>query len=249
MSTDTRSSQAQYVSRTALDTGREGRLLRPIRAPPSPSHAAQQGQPKRRSHTYQPRASQPEMRPRRERGQLDVAASPGNQGHLLSRRLARHISRHMGESVARPRSLGLAAAAHPQLPGHLARSDSLVAQRGDPTAAAVRASSGAARGVCCLSSGTPKSRASRAVLPFPCTAAHAHQRGSRIRALLAPTAARRHSSGRQPMHLAGGRVQEQRSKHSMDLIAVQAPLPPSEDALLRDCSVTVIVAGAGLSVL
>ena len=116
MSTDTRSSQAQYVSRTALDTGREGRLLRPIRAPPSLGHAVQQGQPKRRSHTYQPRASQPEMRPRRERGQLDVAASPGNQGHLLSRRLARHISRHMGESVARPRSLGLAAGAQPRLP-------------------------------------------------------------------------------------------------------------------------------------
>ena len=116
VSTDTRSSQAQYVSRTALDTGREGRLLRPIRAPPSPGHAVQQGQPKRRSHTFQPRASQPEMRPRRERGQLDVAASPGNQGHLLSRRLARHISRHMGESVARPRSLGLAAGAQPRLP-------------------------------------------------------------------------------------------------------------------------------------
>ena len=35
----------------------------------------------------------------------------------------------------------------------------------------------------------------------------------------------------------------------MDLIAVQAPLPPLEDALHRGCSVTVIVAGAGLSVL
>eukprot|EP01045_Picozoa_sp_COSAG04_P050026 COSAG04_NODE_20043_length_402_cov_0.686469_1_plen_39_part_10 len=32
----------------------------------------------------------------------------------------------------------------------------------------------------------------------------------------------------------------------MALVAVQAPLPPSEDALLRGCSVTVIVAGVGL---
>ena len=32
----------------------------------------------------------------------------------------------------------------------------------------------------------------------------------------------------------------------MDLIAVQAPLLPRKDALLRGCSVTVIVAGAGL---
>ena len=54
------------------------------------------------------------------------------------------------------------------------------------------------------------------------------------------------SSGRQPMHLIDEHPPEPRSKHGMDLIAVQAPLPPSEDALLRDCSVTVIVAGAGL---
>ena len=48
------------------------------------------------------------------------------------------------------------------------------------------------------------------------------------------------------MHLIDEHPPEPRSKHGMDLIAVQAPLPPSEDALLRDCSVTVIVAGAGL---
>ena len=45
-------------------------------------------------------------------------------------------------------------------------------------------------------------------------------------AQLAPTAARRHSSSRQPMHLAGGRAQEPRSKHGMALVAVQAPLLP-----------------------
>ena len=32
----------------------------------------------------------------------------------------------------------------------------------------------------------------------------------------------------------------------MALVAVQAPLLPPKDALLRGCSVTVIVAGAGL---
>ena len=40
-----------------------------------------------------------EMRPRRECGQLDVAASPGYQGHRLGRRPERHISRHMGEAL------------------------------------------------------------------------------------------------------------------------------------------------------
>ena len=35
----------------------------------------------------------------------------------------------------------------------------------------------------------------------------------------------------------------------MALVAVQAPLPPPEAALLRGCAVTVIVAGAGLSLL
>ena len=35
----------------------------------------------------------------------------------------------------------------------------------------------------------------------------------------------------------------------MALVAVQAPLLPLKDALLRGCSVTVIVAGAGLSLL
>ena len=51
------------------------------------------------------------------------------------------------------------------------------------------------------------------------------------------------------MHLVDKRPPEQRSKRGMALVAVQAPLPPSEDALLRGCSVTVIVAGARLSLL
>ena len=84
-----------------------------LRAPVMPSSTASQSAAA--AHTRPEHLSQ-EMRPRRERGQLDVAASPGNQGHLLSRRLAWHISRHMGESVARPRSLGLAAGAQPRLP-------------------------------------------------------------------------------------------------------------------------------------
>ena len=49
----------------------------------------------------------------------------------------------------------------------------LAAQRGEPAAPAVLASSGAAWGVCCLPSGPPKSRASRSVPTFPC-AAHTH---------------------------------------------------------------------------
>ena len=172
VSTDTRSSQAQYVSRTALDTGREGRLLRPIRAPPSPGHAVQQGQPKRRSHAYQPGASQKEMRPRRECGQLDVAASPGNQGHRLDRRLERHISRHVGEALPALGRLDLPPR-HIRSSRPLARSASLAAQRGEPAAPAVLASSGAARGVCCLPSSTPNPRASRSVPTSPCTA-HTH---------------------------------------------------------------------------
>jgi len=84
---------------------------------------------------------------------------------------------------------------------------------------------------------------------LPLHGPHAHQRGARIHAQHAPTAARRHSSGRQPMHLIDERPPEPRSKHGMALVAVQAPLLPPKDALLRGCSVTVIVAGAELSVL
>ena len=51
------------------------------------------------------------------------------------------------------------------------------------------------------------------------------------------------------MHLIDERPPEPRSNRGMALIAVQAPLLPPKDALLRGCSVTVIVAGAGLSVL
>ena len=55
-------------------------------------------------------------------------------------------------------------------PNHPARSASLAAQRGEPAAPAVLASSGAAWGVCCLPSGPPKSRPSRSVPTFPCAA-------------------------------------------------------------------------------
>ena len=61
----------------------------------------------------------------------------------------------------------------PAAPNRPARSASLVAQRGPPAALAARASSGAARGVCCLPSGTPNPRASRSVPTFPYTA-HTH---------------------------------------------------------------------------
>ena len=64
----------------------------------------------------------------------------------------------------------------------------------------------------------------RATLPL--YGPHAHQRGARIRAQLAPTAARRHSSGRQPMYLMDERPPEPRSNRGMDLIAVQASLHP-----------------------
>ena len=55
-------------------------------------------------------------------------------------------------------------------PNRPARSASLAAQRGEPAAPAVLASSGAAWGVCCLPPGPPKSRASRSVPTFPCAA-------------------------------------------------------------------------------
>ena len=81
---------------------------------------------------------------------------------------------------------------------------------------------------------------------LPLRGPQAHQRGARIRPPLAPTAARRYSSGRQPMHLIYERAQEPRNNRGMALIAVQAPLLPPKDALLGGCSVTAIVAGAGL---
>ena len=61
---------------------------------------------------------------------------------------------------------------------------------------------------------------------LPLRGPHAHQRGAQIHPPLAPTAARRYSSGRQPMHLIDERPPEPRSNRGMDLIAVQAPLHP-----------------------
>ena len=225
VSTDTRSSQAQYVSRTALDTGREGRLLRPIRAPPSPNHAVQHGQPKRRSRAYQPRASQPEIRPRRECGQLDVAASPGYQGHRLGRRLERHISRHMGEALPALGRLDLPPARNrgSQPPGS-------ISQPRRPARRAGRAGRPRLFGGCLgrLLLAVRHSKVPRVPLraDLPLRGPHAHQRGAQIHPPLAPTAARRHSSGRQPMHLIDERPPEPRSNRGMDLIAVQASLHP-----------------------
>ena len=61
---------------------------------------------------------------------------------------------------------------------------------------------------------------------LPLCGPHAHQRGAQIHPLLAPTAARRYSSGRQPMHLIDERFPEPRSNRGMALIAVQASLHP-----------------------
>ena len=173
VSTDTRSSQAQYVSRTALDTGREGRLLRPIRAPPSPGHAAQpasQGATAAQLSSCSISAGNEVQARVRPAGRGGIPRQPSSPGKPPPR--AAYFGAH-GRSVARPRSLGLAAGAHPRLLHRPARSASLIAQRGEPAAPAVLASSGAAWGVCCLPSGTPKSRAPRSVPPFPCTA-HTH---------------------------------------------------------------------------
>jgi len=61
---------------------------------------------------------------------------------------------------------------------------------------------------------------------LPLRGPHAHQRGARIHPPLAPTAARRLNSGRQPMHLIDERPPEPRSSRGMALVAVQASLHP-----------------------
>ena len=61
---------------------------------------------------------------------------------------------------------------------------------------------------------------------LPLRGPHAHQRGAQIHPPLAPTAARRYSSGRQPMHLIDERPPEPRSNHGTALVAVQTPLQP-----------------------
>ena len=245
MSTDTRSSQAQRVSRTALDTERQGRLLHAARAHPSPGHAVQLASQAPPPLRYRPGASQPQMRRRRECGSSEVAGPRGGRAHLLDRRPGRHLSEHVGEALP-----ALGRLDSPPLHIRSSQPPGTIRQ---PRRPAWRPDRG---GCPSLFGGCPgrlllvvrHSQVQRVPLraALPLSAAHAHQRGARIRALLAPTAARWYSSGRQPMHLVDERPPEQRSKRGMALVAVQAPLPPSEDALLRGCSVTVIVAGAGL---
>ena len=99
VSTDTRSSQAQRVSRTALDTERQGRLLHAARAHPSPGHAVQLASQAPPPLRYRPGASQPEMRRRRECGSSEVAGPRGGRAHLLDRRPGRHLSEHVGEAL------------------------------------------------------------------------------------------------------------------------------------------------------
>ena len=99
VSTDTRSSQAQRVSRTALDTERQGRLLHAARAHPSPGHAVQLASQAPPPLRYRPGASQPEMRRRRECGSSEVAGPRGGRAHLLDRRPRRHLSEHVGEAL------------------------------------------------------------------------------------------------------------------------------------------------------
>ena len=225
MSTDTRSSQAQRVSRTALDTERQGRLLHAARAHPSPGHAVQLASQAPPPLRYRPGASQPEMRRRRECGSSEVAGPRGGRAHLLDRRPGRHLSEHVGEALP-----ALGRLDSPPLHIRSSQPPGTIRQPRRPAWRPDRGGCPSLFGGCpgrlllvVRHSQVPRVPR-RAALPLP--AAHAHQRGARIRALLAPTAARRYSSGRQPMHLVVGRVQEQRSKRGMDLIAVQAPLHP-----------------------
>ena len=248
MSTDTRSSQAQRVSRTALDTERQGRLLHAARAHPSPGHAVQLASQAPPPLRYRPGASQPEMRRRRECGSSEVAGPRGGRAHLLDRRPGRHLSEHVGEALP-----ALGRLDSPPLHIRSSQPPGTIRQPRRPAWRPDRGGCPSLFGGCpgrlLLAVRHPKVPRVPLRATLPLYGPHAHQRGARIRAQLAPTAARRHSSGRQPVHLAGGRAQEPRSKHGMALVAVQAPLLPPKDALLRGCSVTVIVAGAGLSVL
>ena len=173
VSTDTRTSQAQCVSRTALDTGRKGQLLRPVRAPSSPGHAAQpasQGATAAQLSSCSISAGNEVQARVRPAGRGGIPGQPSSPDGPPPR--AAYFGAH-GRSVARPRSCWSQRQATTAAPSRLARSARLAAQRGQPAAPAARASSGAARGVCCLPSGTPNPRASRSVPTFPYTA-HTH---------------------------------------------------------------------------
>ena len=86
-----------------------GHLLAPVMPPSRPAKAPP-------PLNYHPAASQPEMRSRRECGQPDVAASPGSRAHQMGRRLARHISGHMGEALPALARVGASAKPQPRLP-------------------------------------------------------------------------------------------------------------------------------------
>ena len=223
---DTRCRRAQPASRTTPDTGSESQLLGPIRLPPGPRRALQTDlQPARNTQEMSrsgPRGNRAEGGCRSVAGWLSPdSARVGYRSGVPERILRSTWAKRCPPSVAWTRHRRATAA-----PSHLARSASLAAQLGEPAAPAVLTSSRAAWGVCCLPSGPPKSRASRSVPTFPC-AAHTHiSGGAQIRPLLGPTAARRYSSGRQPMHLVGERPPEPRSNRGMALVAVQASLHP-----------------------
>ena len=84
-------------------------LLAPVMPPSRPAKALP-------PLNYHPAASQPEMRSRRECGQPDVAASPSSRAHRVGRRLARHISGHMGEALPALARVGASAKPQPRLP-------------------------------------------------------------------------------------------------------------------------------------
>ena len=117
MSTDTRSSQAQRVSRTALDTERQGRLLHAARAHPSPGHAVQlAGQPSATTAQISAWSISAGNEAQARVRQLGGGRTPRRPSSPVGPPPRATSFGARGRSVARPRSLGLAAAAHPQLP-------------------------------------------------------------------------------------------------------------------------------------
>ena len=221
VSTDTRSSQAQYVSRTALDTGREGRLLRPIRAPPSPGHAAQpasQGATAAQLSSHSISAGNEVQARVRPAGRGGIPKQPSSPGGAPPR--AAYFGAH-GRSVARPRSCWSQRQATPPC---------TISQPRRPARRAGRAGRprlfGGCLGRLLLAVRPPKVPRVPLRADLPLRGPHAHLRGAQIHPPLAPTAARRYSSGRQPMHLIDERPPEPRRNRGMALIAVQASLHP-----------------------
>ena len=193
-------------------------LLAPVMPPSRPAKAPP-------PLNYHPAASQPEMRSRRECGQPDVAASPGSRAHQMGRRLARHISGHMGEALP-----ALGRLDSPPARNRGSQPPCTISQPRRPARPAGRAGRPSLFGGCPgrLLLAVRHSKVPRVPLraTLPLHGPHAHQRAAQIHPPLAPTAARRHSSGRQPMHLIDERPPEPRSNRGMDLIAVQASLHP-----------------------